>query len=310
MRICVSHQCRNHWIKSEISMPHIHLPVSLQNSRIGGQWEHRPNSYVESLPLMTVGIKTYESDYSLLVEDYDLFQIQVILEGALRLSLPTRQATLQPGTGVIYRVGSDYRVAADGETRVLYITQRGDRRPAFTGESTTFECDDTLDCISGLLSSGIAAEQVNSWLIASLGESLIAHAISLAPGQRRWANTTSVTDEMVTQAQVILGANAHTSLTPQDLLKTIGMSYRHLARLFKEQTGRSPKRYQIEARIGYACRMLESGSMTVGDVSVALNFSSPQYFARQFRQVQGMAPCDYLAKHAVNRHQQTESDDE
>ena len=73
------------------------------------------------------------------------------------------------------------------------------------------------------------------------------------------------------------------------------LSERQLQRKVKQLTGLTPKQYLVETRLQKARKLLEEGAhSTVAEICYAVGFSSPAYFAKQFKARFGKAPSDYL----------------
>ena len=79
----------------------------------------------------------------------------------------------------------------------------------------------------------------------------------------------------------------------QAVLGDLGLSYRQLARLFRDQTGMSPKAYQLQRRIAEAKHLLCETELPALSIALELGFPSAQHFATQFRKVVGMSPSRY-----------------
>ncbi|TDJ30309.1 MAG: response regulator transcription factor [Gammaproteobacteria bacterium] len=76
----------------------------------------------------------------------------------------------------------------------------------------------------------------------------------------------------------------------EDVAKVCGMSPFRFSRAFKESIGKTFRDYTIDYRLKEACRLLENPGTTVTDVSYAVGFNDPSYFARVFKQRIGMPP--------------------
>ncbi len=72
----------------------------------------------------------------------------------------------------------------------------------------------------------------------------------------------------------------------------------YLRQLFRAQTGLAPKDFLIAWRLDWARNLFENEgkSTSVAQVAHACGFSSPSYFARQFRQHYGVSPSAYQAQ--------------
>ena len=58
--------------------------------------------------------------------------------------------------------------------------------------------------------------------------------------------------------------------------------------------GVTPKDFCLEKRIEKACALLSSGEVNVSEVSLLLEFSSPSYFSRIFKQKTGFSPIAFI----------------
>ena len=77
------------------------------------------------------------------------------------------------------------------------------------------------------------------------------------------------------------------------LAEQAGLSKFHFHRLFRQATGVSPAKYQLNARMNEARRRLRETKQSVIDVALDLGFSSPSHFAQVFRRETRMTPSEY-----------------
>jgi len=77
-----------------------------------------------------------------------------------------------------------------------------------------------------------------------------------------------------------------------------GTSERNLLLLFREATGRSPIDYLIRLRMGRACELLCTTTLTVTAIADLVGFNDSNYFTRQFRQTTGTTPTAYRKRFA------------
>ena len=78
----------------------------------------------------------------------------------------------------------------------------------------------------------------------------------------------------------------------------------HLSRLFKQHTGTNVVEYINAVRIEHARLLLESGTLTVKEVSAQSGYADAAYFARVFRRLEGTAPSEY--RNRTRRPQEAE----
>lgn len=90
-----------------------------------------------------------------------------------------------------------------------------------------------------------------------------------------------------------MAANLDSDLRPAAMARRVGISTRHLERLFRRHTGRSPLQMLVEMRLSRAYALLAQTDLPVGDIALAAGFSSTQTFSRRFRDRFGVLPRDY-----------------
>ncbi|CRK62194.1 Transcriptional regulator containing an amidase domain and an AraC-type DNA-binding HTH domain [Alloactinosynnema sp. L-07] len=80
------------------------------------------------------------------------------------------------------------------------------------------------------------------------------------------------------------------------LARRVGVSERHLGRLFADQLGTTPARFVERVRVEAARGLLEDSVITVAAVSKRSGFGSPETLRRAFVRVLGVGPDDYRAR--------------
>ncbi len=83
------------------------------------------------------------------------------------------------------------------------------------------------------------------------------------------------------------------------LAARIGVSPRHLSRLFQEEVGITPASWVEAARVSAARQLLEEGNVAPKQVAAACGFSSVDTLRRAFLRVVGVTPADYRKRHVV-----------
>lgn len=67
-------------------------------------------------------------------------------------------------------------------------------------------------------------------------------------------------------------------------------------RFFKEKSGKSLSGYVNDLRIGYACRLIIDGKMSVSQISFECGFNNLSNFNRTFKKHTGFTPTDYFGE--------------
>ncbi len=72
-----------------------------------------------------------------------------------------------------------------------------------------------------------------------------------------------------------------------------GMSVNAYARIFKEQTGISPRKYLLKMRVGKACNLLHHSDLSIDQIASSCGFSDRYYFTRIFTRTMNVSPGVY-----------------
>jgi AraC family transcriptional regulator, regulatory protein of adaptative response / DNA-3-methyladenine glycosylase II len=92
--------------------------------------------------------------------------------------------------------------------------------------------------------------------------------------------------------QLIIDGALDNGGTEQDLATRVGMSARHVRRLFDSHLGATPDQLARSRRAHFARRLLDDTDLTVIDVAFASGFGSLRQFNRAMRDVFGASPTD------------------
>ena len=76
------------------------------------------------------------------------------------------------------------------------------------------------------------------------------------------------------------------------------MSVSHFSHVFKRTTGESPKRYAINKRIEQAKELLRDTDLSASEIATILEYESPSFFYRQFKQKTGMTTTAFRERSA------------
>ena len=90
-----------------------------------------------------------------------------------------------------------------------------------------------------------------------------------------------------------IDANLAADLRLDELASAGGLSASHLVRAFRAETGMSPHRYVVRARIERAKELLVRTDTPIKGIAAACGFSSPGHLATWFRRVTGTTPSEF-----------------
>jgi len=101
----------------------------------------------------------------------------------------------------------------------------------------------------------------------------------------------------------LMNEHLRRTLGIDELADTMGISRRHLERLFKRSLGCSPSRHYLDLRLQQARQLLRAGEHSLSDVAGECGFVSVQHFSRCYRQYFGAHPRDHMGASLLTKAQ-------
>lgn len=92
-------------------------------------------------------------------------------------------------------------------------------------------------------------------------------------------------------------------LSVERLSKEVGMSRSTLYNKLLELTGQTPVEYIRSYRLDKAAALLEKSDMTISEIAYQVGFSTPNYFAKSFKNKFNMLPSEFVAHSRKNNNQ-------
>ncbi|MFS0894672.1 helix-turn-helix domain-containing protein [Microbacterium sp. 179-I 3D3 NHS] len=99
------------------------------------------------------------------------------------------------------------------------------------------------------------------------------------------------------RAMHYLESRIDSSIQVNELAALVGMSPSHLSALFREATGGGPGAFHTSLRMARARSLLDTTTLPVREVALAVGYTDPLYFSRHFRRLHGVNPSGYRALH-------------
>ena len=112
------------------------------------------------------------------------------------------------------------------------------------------------------------------------------------PGSPAWQGTGATLSRAL---RLLAKGDGPTSLTA--LADTLGISGRHLRRVFNTHIGRSPMEVKMKNRLGLAETLLSDSDGSIADVAFAAGFQSLRRFNDAFKTAHNMSPSEWRKKH-------------
>lgn len=169
--------------------------------------------------------------------------------------------------------------------------------PATQVTNNLFEIDGNRYTCSG----GTAAMDMMLFLIgqhygmelaASISEQFICERMRSADDQQRIPLKARIgaSQPKLIEAVTLMEANIEEPLSTEDLAFHVGVSRRHLERLFKKHLQTVPSKYYLELRLEQARQLLRQSDKPALQVGLACGFSSASYFSTAYRNHYGLTP--------------------
>jgi transcriptional regulator GlxA family with amidase domain len=108
---------------------------------------------------------------------------------------------------------------------------------------------------------------------------------------------TPTEDRRLLMVLEFINENVRRQLVIRDLATVVNLSPGRLAHLFKSEVGLSPQRYANNVRLEKAKRLLESGVLSVKEISSEIGFPNVSSFCRCFKARYGTTPREYRKIH-------------
>jgi two-component system response regulator YesN len=129
-------------------------------------------------------------------------------------------------------------------------------------------------------------EFLNSYIVHLT--SLFERVIEYAPKNSKY----------IRQAHYYVDQNMGKAITLTDVADEFGINPVYFSHLYKQTTGKNFTDFVTERKIGAAKTYLEQKKIKILDVAAMTGFSNPKYFARAFKEQEGLTPSEYRKIHS------------
>lgn len=97
-------------------------------------------------------------------------------------------------------------------------------------------------------------------------------------------------------------ASLHGDAPVHEAVRASGFSHRHLVARFREATGLAPKQHARVLRLQMALAALGTPGLGAADVAADAGFADQAHFTREFRDLTGVTPTDWLRAAPAQRN--------
>ncbi len=99
--------------------------------------------------------------------------------------------------------------------------------------------------------------------------------------------------EKINKSKVIMRESIYNNICPEEIAKSLNISYSGFRRAFKKTTGTSPLKHILDLKLNEAKFLLVNTPQSIKQISYALNFETPEYFNVFFKKRTGFTPLAY-----------------
>lgn len=101
-------------------------------------------------------------------------------------------------------------------------------------------------------------------------------------------------DHRINQVYAFVMKNFTKTITVEETATLINMTPTSFCRFFKDRTHKQFIQYLTEVRIGYACRLLLGGELSISQVAYTSGFGNLSHFNKQFKNIKQMTPSQFI----------------
>jgi AraC-like DNA-binding protein len=197
-------------------------------------------------------------------------------------------------------VPHQYGAAQQDPWTIFWVHVVGEQLPAYlealgtnTAQPVVFLGDDTL--LKTLFEEVLAElESGYTYLNLLYASQAMAHLLG-ATIRRRHQGQMDTPDphQRIARSITMMKCELDKPLRIAQLAAVAGFSASAFARLFKAQTGYSPKDYFTRLKMHRACQLLDNSALTVKEIGFQVGYEDPLHFSRVFKLVNELSPTEY-----------------
>ena len=156
-------------------------------------------------------------------------------------------------------------------------------RKRYTSSGGTSPVDMMLHFIRARLGTGVAT---------SVAEMIICDRIRRSDDEQRvpLRHALGHQSEKLVVAADLMEANVKEPISQEDLASYVGLSRRHMQRLFQRYLYCTPSRYYLQVRLQRARQLLRQTSMSLVEISASTGFISSSHFSKSYKEYYGHSP--------------------
>lgn len=198
-----------------------------------------------------------------------------------------------PDTAVHYEADMDEPwsyawVGFQGLKADTYLKQAGlaKHTPVFRYERDHF----LKDCLMRMIDTKQLSKGKEIRLLGLLYE-FLSQLVETADDNPTGKNNTK--EEYVKKALEYIRMNYSRSISIAEIARNVGLDRSYLYSLFHVFVSSSPQEYLINFRMGKACDLMRTTSLTIGGIARSVGYEDPLMFSKAFKKAKGLSPRDF-----------------
>ena len=240
------------------------------------------------------GIKERDPGYTYSTKEYDITQLILVTRGTLLFSSENLNEELTPFSFCMLSPGTSFSLSSrkEGYRGIAFELWQPEKNTDIT-ISSVHHADNRMRLLAGWAEEEYRkARPLDTEYLLEICRLLYIAAKGICRNDNR-ISFSRIEEFQVSRAAGLLKAHAASSMSVSAILSGLPISYRHLSRHFKEQTGLTPKQFRLRYRIDMAKEYLERTTLEIGAIASELGFSSSQHLSRSFRDQEGTSPGSF-----------------
>lgn len=161
-------------------------------------------------------------------------------------------------------------------------------------------CDSFVeDLMKRLWDASAGRYPMDSYLADGLLTSIMAQLLARA-GAGESHTLVSMPEWRLKRVKEFVESHLGDEIRLDDLAGAAGLSRRHFARSFQQQTGETPHRWLVQRRLETARKLLETTDNSLCDIASMCGFASQSHFTTALKQHTGMTPQRWRALYKLH----------
>jgi AraC-like DNA-binding protein len=103
-------------------------------------------------------------------------------------------------------------------------------------------------------------------------------------------------DEPIQKALEYIVQHFHEEVTMKEMLAITNMSNSAFCNTFKKTCRMTFKKYLLNVRVGYACKLLTDDTLNISQIAYNCGFENLSNFNRQFKKIKNITPSQFHKK--------------